>query len=434
MNRLSLNKRQFLGLMAAAPLGTLVGCGGGSDSNQAKVRLVNASAGYDLLDLYADDDQILSSVAFGQVSGYTGIDEGSIELSMTVADSGTYLLSQTRSLSAGTHYTLIAYGWEGALKGAIASDDLDAADSGKAKVSVLNTTPDSSVSLDVYLTAESDLIEAATPIASSVAGGGAQSSYSTTKSGTYRLRVTLADDTSDLRLDVSGVVLASKGLTTLVLVQGAGGVLVHAIQVEQGSTVTHWPNTQARVRVVAGVADGSRVSVSAGDTEVISGAPSPTVGAYQLVNAGAVDLVATAGSSTLATVSTTLEPGEDVTLLVHGASAATAALAVLSDDNRLPTTSTKAKLRLVNAMAGLDDYPLTLRLAYSAVASSIAQGAASAYKQVASTTSSTLDVASSASSTALFTQAETALSALGVYTVFMFGTGASAVGTLYQER
>ena len=71
-----MNKRHLLGLMAALPLAWLSACGGGGDSNDASLRLVNASAGYAALDLYVADTKEISAVNFGTGSEYTSVKSG----------------------------------------------------------------------------------------------------------------------------------------------------------------------------------------------------------------------------------------------------------------------------------------------------------------------------------------------------------------------
>lgn len=425
-----LSKRHFLGLMAALPMSSLVGCGGSSNGD-ASLRLVNAS-GYDALDLYIDDEVLMSSVAYGSASSYTSVSAATVTAALTSADSATYLLSQSRTLETDTQYTAVAYGWQGALKSNLIADSVDAADSGKTKLTVLNTASDAG-SLDVYLTAASDDLDASTPVATGVAGGSSSSVTSVT-AGTYRLRVTATEDTADLRLDVASITLASTGVVTLVLMPGPGGVLVHAMQLVQGGAVTALYNTQARVRVVGGVAGGATVSASAGGVSLLSGAPSPTIGAYKLVAAGSsVALNISVAGSSLAARTATLEAGGDYTLLVSGTSASPT-VSVVEDDNRLPTSSTKYKLRLLNAMNGMDSYPLTLTVDYEAVISDLAAGAVSDAVALNSNDAATLDVSSALSSTALYSLTDTALAAQGVYTVFMFGTSAAPSGALRKER
>lgn len=430
MSEHRLSKRHFLGLMAALPMTSLVGCGG-SSSGDASLRLVNAS-GYDALDLYIDDELLLSSVAYGSASSYTSVSAATVTAALTNADSATYLLSQSRTLETDTKYTAVAYGWQGALKSNLIADSVDAADSGKTKLTVLNTASDAG-SLDVYLTAASDDLDASTPVATGVAGGSSSSVTSVT-AGTYRLRVTASEDTSDLRLDVASITLASTGVVTLVLMPGPGGVLVHAMQLVQGGAVTPLLNTQARVRVVGGVASGATVSASVGGVSLLSGAPSPTIGSYKLVDAGSsVAISVSVAGSSLAARTATLEAGGDYTLLVSG-TAASPTVSVVEDDNRLPTSTSKYKLRLLNAMNGMDSYPLTLTVDYEAVISDLAAGAVSDPVALNSNDAATLEVSSALSSTALYSLTDTALAAQGVYTVFMFGTSAAPSGALRKER
>jgi Domain of unknown function (DUF4397) len=424
-----LSKRHFLGLMAAVPLGSLVGCGG-SGSGDASLRLVNAS-GYDALDLYLDDDLFVSSVAYGSASSYTDASADTVTAALTNADSATYLLSQSRTLEADTQYTAIAYGWQGALKSNLVEDSVEAADSGKTKLTVLNTASDAGT-LDVYLTATADDLDASTPVASAVAGGSSSSITSVT-AGTYRLRVTANEDTADVRLDVASITLASTAVVTLVLMPGPGGVLVHALQLVQDGAVTAHYNTQARVRLVGGVADGATVGASVAGVSLLSGAPSPTIGSYKLVSAGSVSVNVSVAGSSLAAQTATLEAGGDYTLLVSGTTAAPT-VNVVEDDNRLPTNSSKYKLRLLNAMNGMSSYPLTLTVDYEAVLTDVAAGAVSDTVSLAANDAATMEVSSALSSTALYTLTDTALVAQGVYTVFMFGTSAAPSGALRKER
>jgi len=424
-----LSKRHFLGLMAAVPLSSLVGCGG-SSSGDASLRLVNAS-GYDALDLYLDDERLVASVAYGSASSYTSVSAATVTAALTSADSATYLLSQSRTLDTGTQYTVVAYGWQGALKSNLIADSVDAADSGKTKLTVLNTASDAG-SLDVYLTAASDDLDASTPVASGVEGG-SSSSITNVTAGTYRLRVTANEDTADVRLDVASITLASTGVVTLVLMPGPGGVLVHAMQLVQDGAVSALYNTQARVRLVGGVDGGATVSASIGGVSLLSGAPSPTIGSYKRVDAGDVTINVTVAGSNLSARSATLAAGGDYTLLVSGTAAAPT-VSVVTDDNRLPTSSTKYKLRLLNAMNGMDSYPLTLTVDYEAVISDLAAGTVSDAVALSSNDAATLDVTSALSSTPLYSLTDTALSAQGVYTVFMFGTSAAPSGALRKER
>jgi hypothetical protein len=428
-----MNKRHLLGLVAALPLAWLTACGGGDDGNDADVRLVNASA-YSSLDLYVDDADSpqISAVDFGTGSGYTGVPSGDdVTNVLTQAGSGTELLTQSRSLGSGKKYTIVAFGWEGALKSTIMTDDEDAADSGKTKVNVLNEALDAG-ELDVYLTGADDSLDSSTPVASGV-DAGSPSGFSSVSSGTYRLRVTAAGDTTDVRLDVPAVTLESTKVLTLVMTSGSGGVLVHAMGVVQDGDVTPYLNTQGRVRVVAAMANSGTVSVSAGGTALATNAKSSTVLAYQTVDAGTLALATTVNGTALSAGSLTLAGGEDVTVLVTGTTAADAVVSQIVDDNRLPTVSTKYKIRMVHAAPSLAGQNLSMTIDFGAVVDDLAFAHASDWSSLTASTSSTIDVTSPADGS-VFTLTDLTLLSKGLYSLFMFDTTNGLVGVLRKDR
>lgn len=423
-----MNKRHLLGLVAALPLAWLTACGGGDDGNEAQMRLVNASSGYDSLDLLVDDTTTASAVLFGAGSGYANVKaDQDIDNTLTETGSSTELLTQTRSLNPGDKYTLVAYGWEGALRTWLLTDDEDAADSGKTKVSVLNTSADAG-ELDVYLTETNADLDSSTAIVAGV-DASSQSGFISVTSGTYRLRVTGAGDTDDLRLDIPSVTLNSTEVLTLVVTPGTGGVLVHAMGVVQNGSVTPYLNTQARLRMVAAVADAtvpnfSRVTVNADDSatgDAILGANvgSFTIKDYVLVNAGAVTLKTSVDGTALADKAITVEAGADMTVLVVGKTPGDAVVNVIEDDNRLPTATTKYKIRMIHASPMLMDQNLSMTVDSSDVVSDQAFGTASDFDVRTANDSVEIDITSpTQGSVASLTEQN--LSALGVYTVFLF--------------
>lgn len=427
-----ITKRHLLGFAAALPLAWLTACGGSGDNgNDAHVRLVNASAGYASLDMYVDDNKEASAVTFGAGSGYADVANGEPDRTLTAAGSTTELLSQSSTLDSGKRYTVVAYGWEGALKSFLMSDDEDSADSGKTKVSAFNLAVDAG-ELDVYLTGESDDLATATPVVSGV-DAGAQSAFTSVSSGTYRLRVTAATSKTDIRLDVSGVVLSSTDVLTLVMAPGASGVLVHAIGVVQEGDVTPYLNTKARARVVAAVANAGTVSLSAGGVGLASDVKSATIRDYMLVNAGAQTVHTAVNGTPLTDQSVTFAAGSDVTLLVSGTSAADATVHAITDDDRLPTVSTKYKLRLVHAAPSLAAENLSMTIDFSAVASDLAFGSASTFSDQTASSAATIDI-TTPSSGSIYNVTDVNLLAKGIYTMFMFDTINGAVGVLRKER
>jgi hypothetical protein len=429
-----MNKRHLLGLVAALPLAWLTACGGGDDGNDANVRLVNASA-YSSLDLNVDDADSpqITAVTFGTGSGYTGVPSGDVTNVLTQTGSGTELLNQSRSLGSGDKYTIVAFGWEGALKSVILQDDEDGADSGKTKLNVLNEALDAG-ELDVYLTGPEDTLEASSPVATSV-DGGSSSGFNSVTSGTYRLRITAAGDTTDVRLDVPAVTLESTQVVNLVLTSGSGGVLVNAMGLVQDGDVTPYLNTQARVRMVAAVGATvpySAVSMTAGDTNLGTNVGSFTIGKYVLVDAGTLTLTTSVDGTALAPKSITVLAGSDTTLLVGGTSAADAVVSVIADDNRLPTVSTKYKIRLIHAAPSLAAQTLTMKVASSDVGDSQPFRGASDFEDLNPTGEVTIEITTPADGTIVSVD-KTPLSK-GVYTVFVRDSSAGVAIEFKQER
>src|SRR5881409_1352855 len=86
----------------------LSACGGGGNDGQAQVRLINMSVATSL-DVYESTTKAISAVNASAASGFTGVDEGSYTVNFKAAGSSTTLLSQTRSWSKDTNYTLFDY-------------------------------------------------------------------------------------------------------------------------------------------------------------------------------------------------------------------------------------------------------------------------------------------------------------------------------------
>lgn len=418
-------------LLLSATVALIGGCGGASDDDAATVRVINASTNYGALDLYVDDTLRSAAIAYGQTSGYIGFEEGSHTTTLTRTGSTTALSSVSRTLSSDYGTTVIAYQADGSLKTAQLSDSESAPSSGRAKLLVFNASPDAG-SVDVYLSGSSDTLDNATLVASSVSAGSSSGSYTTVGSGTYRLRIAAAGSTTDLRLDAASMTLDSQGVYALVVTPTSGGVLVNSLLVRQGGAITQLDTDLARVRLVSAVASSGTVGAAFNGSTLATSVASPAIGSYALVKAGSATPTISVNGASLSTAAITLAAGSDSTLLVWGP-AASASLSVIGDDNRLPASSTSAKIRLIHG-ASINSNPLTLTANYSAVAENIALGAASTPTSVTAGSSTTIEVSDTTLSTALYSVSDVTLSARGVYTVFMLGSGSSVTGALRKER
>jgi hypothetical protein len=190
------------------------------------------------------------------------------------------------------------------------------------------------------------------------------------------------------------------------------------------------------VRLAAGVNDAANVSATVAGVTVSGSVASPRVGGYVLVDAGTADLTVRVNGAVVSTTPRTFADGGDYTVLAYGTNAATT-VALLADDNRLPSTATRAKVRLVNGTLG--ESPMTLSLDFQPLQpSDITVGNASSYYAADSTTATRIEISSLTATTPLFTQVGTTdgklLQSQGVYTVFMLGGKATSEGVFRRDR
>lgn len=449
--------RRYVGTLLMALAGGLLGllqaCGdaGTTDRNKAQIRLVNATSstvnttatstggGYAQLALRLDDVQRQGQVAYGDNAVYAEVDDGSPSLSIHNQNSATALLTAATSLSKGRYYTSLAYGTVGALRHVLLDDNQGEPDANKALVRVLNAAPDSGA-LDVYLTGSDELLANAVPLEPAAAYG-TLNTWKTVASTTWRLRVTAANNRADVRLDFSGISLASRQITTLVLTPGSGGVLTHALLLTQRNRIERLDNTQARVRVVAGLDGAGAVTATAGGTTLANGVSSPSLGNYLLVpTAGAPATLTVDGTAEAVTGSAPLA-GADGTLLVQGSTSSAAQQAGawrpratwVPDDNRPPTDTSQVRMRLVNGLSDAQDN-LSLTADFSALGGRVAAGFASAYELTTPGTTITLRVTREGDGTPLQTATGQTLVAGATYSVFVVGSKASSQIIIKRDR
>lgn len=425
-----LRRRLSSALLCLAGL-TLAACGGGEDRSKAQVRLVNASIDHVGLDLYDDGGHRLrTSVAFGGDAAYVEVDPADAEFDITRAGSSAPLSSLAPSLNEGDRYSLVSYAAAGGLNTVLIDDNVSEPDSGKVRVRVLNAAPDAG-DVDVYLTAADVALADAEPMHAD-AQAGTPTALVTADAASWRLRVTAAGDRDDLRLDIPAVTLSSRQVVTLVVTPGAGGVLVDVLVLVQRGAIGVQRGTAARVRVIAGVTDSGAVAATAGGVTLLGGTGAPAAGPYRLVPAGAAGATASVDGVPITVPAADLVAGKDYTLLVFGLSDAARATWI-NDDNRRPTVSGRAKLRLVHGVASLDD-AIALTLDFDPVADGVLPGAASTPAQLTAVSAGALSVTAPGRGSPLWGAVDQVLEASGVYTLFIVGREAAPTGILRKDR
>jgi hypothetical protein len=146
---------------------------------------------------------------------------------------------------------------------------------------------------------------------------------------------------------------------------------------------------------------------------------SPSIGRYQLVNAGAFTLSTTVAGTALPNEAITLAAGADMTVLVTGTSPATSIVNPISDDNRLPTTSSRFKVRLVHAAPTLAERPVTMAINSSQVVSNLDFGSASEFETETAVNDARLELSEPLNGI-FYSDAQVDFITGSVYTVFVF--------------
>jgi hypothetical protein len=412
------------------------GGGGGSGNGSTTVRALNVTSDLPSADVYIGGNKTYSALVTDAVTNSSTLDANTYTINVNAAGDAATLLTGSYALSKDKHYTLVVWGRQTALRVSTLPEDEDTTGLTVARLRFFNATVDTG-SLDIFVTPATVDLGDATPTQSSLTSG-TLSGFRDLTAGTYRLRVTGAGDPNDVRLDIPSITLTNATYATLVLTAGSGGVLVNASQIQQQGTVTAMKNTNARVRMVASVPAAGNVGATLGATTLVASLRSPGIGPYTLIPAGTQTATVRVNGTVVSSVTSAFASGSDYTMLAYGASNGTTQVSVLTDDNRLPSVATRAKIRLVNGTGGVD--PLTMQVDYltQTATSNIASGTGSAYATVTASGSARLDITSPTAIDPLFTTTAATgtnlLQAQGVYTVFMLGGQSTSAGRLSRDR
>jgi len=425
-----------LGLFAAL---TLASCGGKGDEDEGgdpQIRLLNLSVGYPTLDMMTnldaddddDDETQASSVALDSASEYAELDSDDYTIKLRRTGSGSILRSfAAEELVEGTINTYVAFGEVGAFGALRIDDTLEEADAGESKLSIANVS--SAGSLDVYLTEPSVDLDDTTPVMSAVGPALAQV---TLDSGSYRLRVTAAGDTADVRLDIADLTLADRGVESLILTSTQGGMLANAILLPQEGQPTKLTNTKARLRGAIGIANGASASIQVQGRSILTSATAGVIGSkYTLLDSGSAPVTLTVNGTVVPTPNIDLQAGADYTLLVWS-NAAGSQTSLIVDDNRLPISGS-TKLRLLNGMSTLAA-PLTLSVDFSPLIEGTLLGEVSDEVELTGGTDRQIDISNTSTAATVLTRNGVTLQSNSIYTFFITDNGPTAIGVLRRDR
>jgi len=427
---------RFLQLAFCSLALSACGGGGGTSTDEALVRLVNATSATEFasLDLFAANGAVVSAVLPDTVSGYGALKRDTYTLDLRQTGSATPLVTTTATLASKSHQTVVATTSGGTLAMTMLSDQEGAPSSGNAKLRIFDAASADSGAVDVYLIAAACTTLATSAAAPTIANvSGLQSGYVQVTASTtpVHLCVTATGDKSDVRLDIPGVTLSDQRILTVILTHTTGGLLLRGLLLDQQGVATVAANGLARVRVAASVVPAGPVDVSVNGTTVAAGLTSPAVGPYRLVAAGPLT-VQVNGAPVTPAAPLSADAGADVTLLVTGTGTT---VSLINDDTSLSTNAARpVKLRLVNALNGAAG-TATLTVDNALVGAGAAFGTASAYTTVPAS-AGLARVEARSGAVQYFLATNVTLASGHVYSVFLLGDVAAApnTGQLVADR
>lgn len=426
--------RFSLGPVLALCAVLVTACGGNNNSSSnASVRLINATSTHSSLTLLANSAVVGTATAADSVGDYAGVASGSPALQVNDGVTSAALATLSPSLGSGAHYALVAYENGGVVRTTIIAEDVAAPAAGTASLRIFNAATDAGP-IDVYVTDPAANISISTSPTFSFGTSTVlqASSFLSITPGTYRVRVTGAGNTADLRLDIPSIVLTGSQVSSVLLTPTTGGTLINGGYLVQQATYVAARNKSARVRLAAAVTGGATVTASSGTTPIGSAVVSPAVGAYTLVPAGGPLNISVNGASVAAPAAVPTA-GSDTTLLIYGAAGAPTA-SLIVDDNHLPSVITNIKLRLINGITGAAAPPLTLNASFAVIASNVQPGTASTYGVVTASTALRLDVFSPSSLMPIYSESNLSVPGNAVYTLFMLGDASAPIHLLQRDR
>ncbi len=438
------SSRRLVLLASLASSVWLAACGGSSNDGPGttNLRALNLTSDVPSLDLFVGDTKQFSAVTTDSLATNVSFDASTYTLNVKAAGDSASLLSGSYSLAKDQNYIAVVWGRQTALRVSTLPENENADNitvANTARVRVFNATIDSGT-LDVYLTSPTADLAEATPTQTGVTAGSLAGFRDINANTTFRLRVTGTGDPADVRLDVPAVTFKDKQFTTLVVTAtGSGGVLLNGTLIVQQADKTSFKNTKARVRLAASVANAGVVTTSVGGTALFSNYRSPRVStAYALVDSGTPNVTVSVNGTTVSNTAQTFAAGTDYTLLAYGTAAA-GKVALFTDDNRVPGTTARAKVRLINGITGTD--PLTMALDFQTflATNDIVTGTASGYALPNVAGSARIEITSQLVNAPLYTvsQANNTLNLLtgqSVYTVFMLDGLATPSGRFVKDR
>jgi hypothetical protein len=427
--------RTIRSVLTAAALGLLLGgCLGGSGNQtfgDGYYRFVHVSPGADAVAITANGTSIVSSLQYHAATPYIALGWGVPQIKVQSASSGATYVDAQIPVAGDGHYTYFLYGGGSSTISFSLRDDVGDAASGSFNLRTVDLATGIGA-VDVYLLTAGTSVADGTPAFSAIAYA-TSSAFTQFTSGSYHIVVTAAAS-KDVIFDLGTQTYAANSkLTLLVYATGSGKLVNAAMFLDDGSgTTTFVDNPVARYKFVDAATDLPAVDVLVDGAVALANVPYGGLSAYGPVAAGSRNFKLQASNAPGAYVydqNQTMSGGADRSLVAYSIQGTGSAGLIALQDNNLPPSSGKAKLRIVNA--GSDGTAYDAYVNSSPLVSGIAPGTASVYQELAGA-AYTLSFTPAGTTTPAATLAAQ-LDAGHVYTVYAYGRSGSTAAVLTQD-
>ena len=406
----------------------LASCGSSTrPQNSVDVRLFNAVADSEPLDLLVDDSPASTGIPFGAAGPYSNYNFGTRVVKVRSSTTGAVLAQVDASFGPNGIYTMVVQGTRATMTVVPMNEDNTQLSSGRIRLRLLGAAPEKG-GLDLYITPATD-ISAATPQVAGVPFSAA-GTYVNLDAGSYAITIT-ENGTKEILFQAAPQEYGSNTRATIAALSSSGGKLVSAVLLPTLADSRALGNTLSRVKAVNAVPGSSPYNFRSDGVQVFASVPYQANSDYVSSASGSRALrlePANVPGSTAATLAATLQPARDHTIVATG-TVASPRLVIFTDDNTVPATGL-ARVRFANVRA--DGVAVEVRRNGSAAGAAVSAETVASAITVTGGEAQTIDFV--AGGNVVASTGSVAFEAAGVYTVYLFGTASSLTARIVRDR
>ena len=411
----------------------VAGCGSSSnDSSSANVRFVNALVDGGAINVVvgSDNTSVVSGLQFEGITGYLEVDSGTQEFKVSVSGGTSTVIDQNLNLEGDQYYTYIVYGTASAPLATTLSDNVTAPNSGIFYLRVTNAAF-GTTALDLYVTAPGASLANAVPNVSNIPLSGT-SGFASLTPGTLQIRLTLSNS-KQVIYDSGALPFVNQASYELVAYTRGSSTLVNAalLNVDPSGIGAIVNSKVAQFKMIHAAPGTAAVNVFVDGNVALANIPYQGASSYGTVASGThtvnIEAAATPGA-TIASAQPPFNGATDTSIVLTGTTGATTAIVL--NDNNLPGSAGRARVRFVNVAPGLGAVDVYVNFAPKVTA--LATNAASAYTEyVQDTYAINFDLAGTTN--VVLSMPAVALNAGRTYTVYLVGTPGALAGVVTAD-